>query len=267
MAFIPAIDVSQYQGVIDWSQISEPIAMLKISGGDNGLYYDSQATRNYYGAKRAGKAVGGYHFAGATNPISEADFFLRGMMPFVENDVMALDWEVNSPNPVDWCLQFVQHVHDKCGVWPLLYINLSTLNAHDWSPVLKNCGLWIADWNNNPDGVIDTTEEYVMQQYNNGPWCDHDAWFGTLDEFKKYGWHAPVPVVSPVEPPTPSVQPPTVTITPSPGSSTTTVTVPSTSSTSTTTTSISVAPPTPPQRTPLWQRLVEFLLAIIGVKQ
>lgn len=203
MSFIPAIDVSQYQGQISWAGIGEPIAILKISGGDAGLYYDQQATKNYYGAKNAGKAVGCYHFAGGDDPIAEAGYFLRGMEPLEENDVMVLDWEISHPNPVAWCQTFMQHVHDKSGVWPLIYMNLSTLNSFDWSPVLTNCGLWLADWNNSPDGAAVTSHVYVMQQYNDSPWCDHDAWFGTVDEFKKYGWHAPV---TPPTPPAP--QPP-----------------------------------------------------------
>lgn len=222
MAYIPAKDISRWQGA--WQDTGEPIVMIKMSGGDDGLYMDAQATNNYRQAVAAGKAVGGYHFAGATDPIAEANYFMQAMSPLAENDVYALDWEVSHPDPVGWCSQFVQHVHDTIGVWPLVYMNLSTLRSRDWTPVFSNCGLWLADWNNDPEAAISTPFPIVMQQYADGPSYDRDAWFGTVEAFKKYGWHAqqetpseptpqptptPDPTPTPVEPPVPTPDTPT----------------------------------------------------------
>lgn len=205
----PAKDISRYQGA--WQDTGEPIVMIKIGGGDVGLYFDSEANANWNGAVAAGKAVGGYWFAGGTDPIAEANYFMNGMKPLTDNDVYALDWEVGNPDPVGWCTTFVNHVHDSIGVWPLIYLNLATLSAHDWTPVTNNCGLWLADWNNDPAGTIDTPYTYVMQQYNDGPNYDHDEFFGTVDQFKAYGWHAAAPAPTPpiVVPPEPTPEPPT----------------------------------------------------------
>lgn len=200
--YIQAKDISKWQG--DWQDTGESIVMIKVSGGDNGLYYDPKATQNYYGSKNAGKAIGMYHFAGGTDAIAEANFFIKACSPLEENDVLALDWEVGNADPVGWCTQFVNRVHDATGVWPLLYLNLSTLNAHDWSPVLASCGLWLADWSVSPDGEAPTHHTYVMQQYGDSPY-DKDAWFGTIDQFKAYGYHTlpveqpPVNVTIPIE--------------------------------------------------------------------
>lgn len=225
----PAKDISRYQGA--WQDTGEPIVMLKIGGGDVGMYYDSDATNNYYGAKAAGKAVGGYWFAGGTDPIAEANYFMRGMQPYVENDVFALDWEVSNPDPVGWCTAFVNHVHDTIGVWPLLYVNLSTLQAHNWSPVLNNCGLWLADWTGDPNSTIQVGYNgYVMLQYNDGPVYDRDEWEYDVATFNKYGYHVandpsqqpapqptPTPTPTPEPTPTPTPQPvPTPTPTPQP---------------------------------------------------
>jgi hypothetical protein len=207
---IPACDISKYQGA--WHDYPADIILTKISGGDAGLYIDPQAATNYNGIIAAGKAFGGYHFAGGTDPIAEANYYLNAMQPWNYGEVPALDWEVSHPDPVGWCLQFTTHVHDVAGAWPLIYVNLATLRAYDWSPVLSNCGLWLADWNNDPNTPVDTGGKvYVMQQYSDGPNYDHDEWFGTIDEFKKYGWPAPVlvpaptlePAPAPVETPTP----------------------------------------------------------------
>jgi lysozyme len=211
MAHLEAVDISQYQGT--YKDYGTPVVIIKVSGGDNGVYYDSQAANNYNRAVADGKAVGMYHFAGGKDPIVESNFFVRACSPLAENDVMVLDWEVSHPDPVGWCKAFVENVHAQTGVWPLLYVNLSTLRAHDWSPVLANCGLWLAAWNGNPEVDINTGGvPYVMQQYQGSP-LDRDAWFGTLDQFKAYGYHtaapapapepAPVPVSEPAPVPTP----------------------------------------------------------------
>lgn len=262
MAHIEAVDVSQYQGSVNFSALDRPIVIIKMSGGDNGLYTDSMANHNYYGAKAAGKLVGGYHFAGGGNPQNEADFFVAAMSPLVENDVLALDWEIEHADPVGWCTAFVNRVHDRTGVWPLFYTNGARVNQYDWSPVLKNCGLWVAWYGQNPENNLPIHYPYVMHQYTStgavpgiAGNVDHDAWFGTLDQFKKYGYHAPPaptpppqPSPAPVPPPQPVPDPPkpipTPPVDPTP-------------------------PPAPPAPTPAqsWiEKLIAWLKAVFGVK-
>lgn len=204
MSWEHAVDISQYQSSDDYDV---HIIMIKMCGGDAGLYYDSRATQHYYAAQNSGKAIGMYHFAGGTDPIAEADFFVRACSPLTENDVMALDWEISNPDPVGWCTQFVNRVHDTTGVWPLIYMNASTVQAHDWSSVLNNCGLWIAHWGYTPDEDIPNVPTYVMHQYQGSP-LDLDAWFGSVEQFKAYGYHAqPTPTPTPEPEPVPSPEP------------------------------------------------------------
>lgn len=241
----PARDISKYQGA--WQDTGEPIVMIKMSGGDDGLYMDSQAAGNYSGAVGAGKAVGGYHFAGNTNPVAEATYFLQAMSPLAENDVYALDWElpVGTSGAVEWVQTFMQTIHDKINVWPLIYMNLNTLNSYDWSPILANCGLWLADWAVSPDQNIPTLHTYVMQQYSDGPVYDHDEWFGTIEEFKAYGYHA-APTSSPPVPTPPAPNPAPVPTPPAP-----TPEPPSPAPPTDTPSDPSPAPsPTPPSPTP-----------------
>jgi len=218
---IPAKDISRWQGT--YTETGEPIVLIKISGGDQGLYYDSQATNNYNETIAHGHAFGGYHFAGGTDPIAEANFFVNGMKPLLTGEVPILDWEISNPDPVGWCNRFIDQVRAACGnpnQGGLIYMNLSTLMAHDWSPVLAKWGLYLADWNNNPAGTINTGGKvYVMQQFNDGPNYDHDEWFGTLDDFHAYGWHTPQPAPAPAPTPPPVAAPapaPTPALAPTP---------------------------------------------------
>jgi GH25 family lysozyme M1 (1,4-beta-N-acetylmuramidase) len=201
MSYVQAIDVSQWQGAIDWNKVTANIAIIKMSGGDAGLYYDSQASANYYGAKKHGIAVGGYHFGGGKlSATTEADYFLSAMQPLDENDVMVLDCEAHLASRSDvvkWCADFMTHIHGETGVWPLIYMSLSVFNAHNWDSVTKHCGLWLAAWNDDPAATL-TSHVYVMHQYTStgrmagiSGNVDLDAWFGTVAQFQKYGYHAP----------------------------------------------------------------------------
>lgn len=263
---VPAKDISKYQG--NWQDTGEPIVMVKIGGGDAGLYFDGDATANYNGAKGAGRHVGGYWFIGWTaGAAQEASFYNRGMQPYAENDVFALDVESGSvavpANAPAYVLQMAQYIHDQSGCWPLIYMNLSTLNAHDWDAVLALCGLWLADWSVSPNATIPTNHTYVMQQYSDGPVYDHDEWFGTVEEFDKYGYHAnqPTPTTTSTTTAAPAPDPTTTTTTtqapappePDPTTTTTTTQAPipapftTTSTTSTTTVNPSPDPDLPPQ--------------------
>jgi len=213
---LSAKDISRYQGT--YQDTGEPIVLVKISGGDDGLYIDSQAANNYNQVIAHGRAFGGYHFAGGTDPVAEANYFVAAMKPLNPGEVPALDWEISNPNPPVWCDAFINQVRVGCGnpnQGGLLYMNLATLNAYDWSVPLSKWGLWLADWNNDPNGDVSTTHTFVMQQYNDGPNYDHDEWFGTLAEFQAYGWHAPAPV-PPAPTPAPTPVPPAPVPTPEP---------------------------------------------------
>jgi GH25 family lysozyme M1 (1,4-beta-N-acetylmuramidase) len=164
MSYILGKDVSQWN---NYAPDTEDFVMIKMSGGDAGLYFDSKASVNYTNAKNAGKVVGGYHFAGGGDPIAEATYFLKAMSPVAENDIFALDWEIQHANPVAWAQAFVNEVHSKVGVWPLIYINISTCNAYDWSPVLANCGLWLAapSYSYNANAPCTSSLRYAARSY------------------------------------------------------------------------------------------------------
>lgn len=69
------IDVSRFQGVIDWAAVKAAgvdFAIIKAGGSDAGLYTDSAFERNYEGAKAAGVSVGAYYYVGRLC-ISRAD--------------------------------------------------------------------------------------------------------------------------------------------------------------------------------------------------
>ena len=67
MARIKGIDVSHWQGTIDWNKVKKAgieFAIIKAGGSDAGFYTDSKWEANYKGAKAVGIPVGAYYFVG-----------------------------------------------------------------------------------------------------------------------------------------------------------------------------------------------------------
>jgi GH25 family lysozyme M1 (1,4-beta-N-acetylmuramidase) len=225
-----AIDISCYQGNVNWATVPQPIVIIKATGGDgngNGLYVDNKMVANYRNAKNAGKAVGQYHFAGGGDPVGEANYFLTNVSPLEQFDVLVLDWEIEHNDPVSWVKTWVETVHNACGVWPIVYMDLDRLQRFDWSPI-KNCGIWVAAYQGAPNANL-TPKNYIMHQWTSSGKVagisgnvDLDCFWGTVDQFKKYGWQSnpaptPIPVPTPTPTPTPVPQPiPQPTPTPEP---------------------------------------------------
>lgn len=99
---IMGIDVSRYQGDIDWEKVRNAgveFAIIRVGGrsyGDDGeLYTDDNAYINYTGAKAAGIKVGVYFFAQAIN-VTEA----REEAAFVLEQIDG--WELDMPVVYDW---------------------------------------------------------------------------------------------------------------------------------------------------------------------
>lgn len=64
---IKGIDVSHWQGAIDWEKVKKAgiqFAIIKAGGSDAGFYTDSKWEKNYKGAKATGIPVGAYYFVG-----------------------------------------------------------------------------------------------------------------------------------------------------------------------------------------------------------
>jgi len=153
------IDVSHWQGVIDWSKVSaarKRFAYVKASDGTT--FIDDRYVANRAGAKAAGLLVGAYHFArpDATpgDATAEADHFVD-TAAFARGDLLpVLDLEQAGGLSVSalqaWVKTFLGRVADRTGVHGIIYVSPSFWTTYlgdtTWFAEHGYQVLWIAHW-------------------------------------------------------------------------------------------------------------------------
>lgn len=105
------------------------------------------------GCHGSGLAFGGYHFTRLGDPAAEARWFARCFGPAQPGEFVGLDLEVSMAgvDPVAWTGRWLDAMAALAEPVRLLYLNKTTLAAHDWSPVARRgVRLWLADYDNDP---------------------------------------------------------------------------------------------------------------------
>lgn len=147
------IDVSRWQGVIDWSKVKlsgVQIAIIKATGSDQGSYIDSKFDENYKSAKAEGIKVGTYHFFDAlANPEEQAEFYYSSLKDKKFECLHFCDVETGSnlgktalsALVVRFCKRFKELAGVKCGI----YANSNYCNNYLDSS-LANYRIWVANY-------------------------------------------------------------------------------------------------------------------------
>ena len=164
-AWIEGIDVSHWQGTINWPLVAKAgkqFAFLKASDGllltDGTMFVDTTYPTNRAQARAAGIPVGAYHFArpDATpgDAIAEADHFVDTAAPATGDLPPVLDLEVSgglTTTPLQaWVQAFMDRVYERTGIRGAIYVSPSF-----WSTYMGNTAtlalngyqvVWIAHW-------------------------------------------------------------------------------------------------------------------------
>lgn len=159
MADMRGIDVSGHNARNVTEVADYDFAVVKVTQGTNFVngYWGDQVR----GVLNRNKSLGLYHFANGGDANAEADYFLSLAAPYVGRAVLVLDWEqclayrngrCSSVNRNwgngDWVRTWVNRVHQRTGVWPVIYVQASAVRQIP-SDVRGNCGIWVAQYPNN----------------------------------------------------------------------------------------------------------------------
>ncbi|QGH72305.1 MAG: lysin [Podoviridae sp. ctg2L5] len=194
-------DISKYQGDVNFDQFKDAVDFVIIRSSYGVGYKDTKYVRNRDEARHVNLLRGFYHYAYPQHntPEKEADWFLRVIGKPQEGELLALDFEEEYADPVNWSLKFLNFVSTKLdGYKPLIYINMNFNNRWNWHPVVNaNYGLWLARWDFNPDTKPPQTDWPVvaMRQYTNqqnfagiAGRVDGNVFYGETNDYLKYGF-------------------------------------------------------------------------------
>lgn len=172
VGYYSGIDISRYQGEIDWKAVAADgidFVILRIGGrgyGEKGIMFaDDNFETNYNGAIAAGLKVGVYFFSQAVSTAEakeEAEYML-GLLGNKKIDYpVVFDWELieNEPNArtngvsnetVTDCANSFCETVKNAGYKPVIYFNRSLgYDQYDLSRI-NHYDFWIAEYKQAPE--------------------------------------------------------------------------------------------------------------------
>ncbi|NCC86562.1 MAG: LysM peptidoglycan-binding domain-containing protein [Clostridia bacterium] len=169
---LKGIDVSRYQGTIDFEQVKESgtdIVYIRSSLG--GSYVDPYFNENYNNAKEAGLKVGFYHFVTAINATQanqQAAFFVSTIQGKTPDCRLAVDFEdfgnLTKSQINEITLAFAQKVEELSGKEVVIYAN-SYAASYTLSKAVTKYPLWVAHWGVSAPSNAVLWDEWVGWQY------------------------------------------------------------------------------------------------------
>lgn len=176
------VDVSSYNGEIDWEAVKESgvdFAMIRIGGrgyGDEGvLYPDDMAINNLTQAKEAGIDVGVYFFSqaiSAEEAAEEADYVNELLGDIKLDYPVAFDWEIIKDDDArtdsvgaytltECAIAFCDRIKEH-GYTPIIYSPSSELYFKYDLSRLSDIDIWYCEYSNYPEFYY----EFSMWQYS-----------------------------------------------------------------------------------------------------
>jgi len=152
---LQGIDVSTYQGKIDWGKVGKTdvhFVMARASYGQSGR--DNTFAANVAGAEKAGLYAGAYHFCYAETPAqaqAEAKNFLAAVKGIKLTFPLVLDLEYNSNTAKalslwsDMAVAFLRALEDA-GYFAMLYSDKYSLESRFDAAKIAPFAVWAAQW-------------------------------------------------------------------------------------------------------------------------
>jgi GH25 family lysozyme M1 (1,4-beta-N-acetylmuramidase) len=168
VAGTPGLDVSGYQGSVDWSSVAANGGRFAyVKATESTSYVNPDFAQQYNGSYAAGLIRGAYHFAtpDTSSGAAQADYFiahgggwskdgktLPGMLDIEWNPYGATCYGLSASSMVNWILAFSNEYHAKTTRWVTIYTATSW-----WSQCTGNTGdfsstnpLALANYNGSP---------------------------------------------------------------------------------------------------------------------
>lgn len=185
------IDVSQWQGDIDYSRVRDAgIRVVYIKAGEGSRFVDPYFERNYRGARDARLDIGFYHFVTARS-VDEGRRQARFFATLVNEKNMecrpAMDFEEFgdlSRREINRIARaYMEELERLTGFRPMLYSDAS--NAENlWDRRLSRYPLWVADYGRDEPYTTGPWRTWTGFQYSDRGRIDGIDGLVDLDRFK-----------------------------------------------------------------------------------
>jgi len=176
---VKGIDVSVWQGDIDWTQVKESgveFVIIRVGGrglSEGGIYTDDNAQGYYEGATAAGLKVGAYFFSQSVTveeAVEEAEFVLDAVKDWDVQMPLVYDWEymgqdvrtanVDSRTLTDMAKAFCDTI-EEAGYEPMIYFGRSQSMEMMNLEELTDYPFWLAMYST----IMDYPYKIDMWQY------------------------------------------------------------------------------------------------------
>ena len=200
------IDIASWQSGIDLEAVfaQNPLDGVVVKSTEGMSYVNPKCDVWVQWLRRNGKPWGFYHFLNASDAVAEAKRFVRDTINYFGEGIPVADYEGNivSAYGTYYLRTFLETVYAETGVRPMVYCNLSTIQADvNGFRTIANDGypLWLAQWaggitNFQPHpwqkGSYAPFTKLTMHQYSD---CgklngyknnlDLDIFYGTVDDW------------------------------------------------------------------------------------
>ncbi len=189
-ATAPGIDISEYQGSIDWGAVAGGGYNFAIARINDGNHLDPYFGGNWAGIKNAGMIRGAYQFYEPTmDPAAQANIVINAVGMLGAGDLpvtLDVEWTSGSPNANDVGV-WVDMVTQGTGKRPMIYTAVGYWNQY-FNGQFSNVDLWVANWGVSCPSLPDSWSSWLFWQTGGGGVpgiagdVDEDVFNGSLQD-------------------------------------------------------------------------------------
>jgi lysozyme len=193
-ATVDGIDVSEWQGSIDWNAVAGSGIVFAISRLNDGSHHDPYWQQNWDGMKAAGLIRGAYQFYEPTDdPTYQANLMVNAVGQLGPGDLPAMldvEWTSGSPT-VAQLSTWLSIVEAGTGKRPLIYTALGYWNQY-FNGQFSDYPLVVANYGVSCPNLPDSWSNWQFWQWGGttvpgiGGNVDHDVFNGDLGALKQF---------------------------------------------------------------------------------
>lgn len=204
---LKGIDVSYYQGRIDWNAARrDGVAFAFIRVSDGVTFVDPRFEENWRNARAAGVRRGAYQFFRSNkDPVAQADLLLQAMGPLQDGDLPpVIDVESTDGQPrsviVAKVARWVDRVEQALGVRPIIYTGPYFWRDNVAGESFGDNPLWIAHYGTECPLVPEPWTRFAFHQFTDSGRVtgvsgnvDVNVFAGTMADLDGLGFRAGQP--------------------------------------------------------------------------